>query len=80
VGSTQQGRALAEPAAVPLAVAYYRALASQGRVVYHVSPYASGAHAVAFNFDWIFDYYPMAYQRPGPEMTIYRLSGGLCKA
>jgi hypothetical protein len=79
VGSTQRGRALAEPGAVPLAVAYYRALASQGRVVYRVSPYASGAHPVGFNFDWSFDYYPMAYHRPGPEMTIYRLTGGRCK-
>jgi hypothetical protein len=78
VGSTQQGRALAEPGAVPEAVAYYRALARQARVLYHVSPYAAGAGPVAFNFDWSFDYYPLAYRRSGPEMTIYRLSGGLC--
>ena len=31
---------------------------------------------VDFNFDWSFDYYPLAYARPGPEMTIYRLNGG----
>jgi len=80
VGSTQQGRALAEPNAVPEAMAYYRALARQARAVYHVSPYAAGAHPVAFNFDWSFDYYPLVYHRAGPEMTIYRLSGGLCKA
>ena len=80
VGSTQQGRALAEPTVVPEAVAYYRALSREGKVVYHASPYAKGAHPVAFNFDWSFDYYPMAYHRPGPEMTIYRLSGGQCKA
>ncbi len=79
-GSTQAGRAFAEPSAVPQAIAYYRALARQGRVVYHVSPYASGARPVAFNFDWSFDYYPLAYRRPGPEMTIYRLSGGRCRA
>ncbi len=80
VGSTQQGRALAEPNAVPEAVAYYRALARAGKVVYHVSPYATGAHPVAFNFDWSFDYYPLAYHRPGPEMTVYRLGGGRCAA
>ena len=80
VGSTQQGRALAEPSVVPEAVAYYRALSREGKIVYHASPYAKGAHPVAFNFDWSFDYYPMAYDRPGPEMTIYRLSGGQCKA
>jgi hypothetical protein len=77
-GSTQSGRAYAEPRAVPEAIAYYRALARQGRVVYRVSPYAPSAKPVAFNFDWSFDYYPLSYRRPGPEMTIYRLSGGRC--
>jgi hypothetical protein len=33
---------------------------------------------VAFNFDWSFDFYPLAYERPGPVMTIYRLRGGAC--
>jgi hypothetical protein len=80
VGSTQAGRAYAEPRAVPQAIAYYQALARQGRVVYRVSPYAAGAKPVAFNFDWSFDYYPLSYQRPGPEMTIYRLSGGRCRS
>ena len=42
-GSTQSGRAFADPKAVPLAVAYYRALARQGEVVYRASPYAAGA-------------------------------------
>ncbi|HEV3072286.1 MAG TPA: glycosyltransferase family 39 protein [Solirubrobacteraceae bacterium] len=79
VGSTQRGRAMAEPNAVPEAVAYYRALARAGRVLYRVSPYAKGAGPVAFNFDWSFDYYPLAYHRPGPEMSVYRLSGGGCK-
>ncbi len=77
-GSTQYGRAYAEPGAVPEAIAYYRALASQGQVVYHVSPYSKGAGPVAFNFDWSFDYYPLAYERAGPEMTVYRLHGGRC--
>jgi hypothetical protein len=35
---------------------------------------------VPFNFDWSFDYYPLAYARPGPEMTVYRLTGGACRA
>jgi len=77
-GSTQAGRAYAEPGAVPEAIAYYRALAAQGQVVYHVSPYSLGARPVAFSFDWSFDYYPLAYRRPGPEMTVYRLHGGRC--
>jgi 4-amino-4-deoxy-L-arabinose transferase-like glycosyltransferase len=77
-GSTQSGRAFAAPRAVPNAVAYYRALARQGEVVYHASPYSPGKGPVAFDFDWTFDYYPLAYHRPGPEMTVYRLHGGRC--
>jgi hypothetical protein len=77
-GSTQSGRAFADPAAVPHAIGYYRALAAQGEVVYRSSPYARGRGPVAFGFDWSFDYYPLAYERPGPQMTIYRLHGGRC--
>jgi len=78
-GYTQSGRASADPAAVPHAIAYYRELERQGEVVYHASPYNSaGKDDVAFNFDWTFDYYPLAFHRPGPEMTVYRLHGGRC--
>jgi 4-amino-4-deoxy-L-arabinose transferase-like glycosyltransferase len=78
-GYTQSGRAFADPQVVPHAIAYYRELASQGEVVYRVSPYNSaGKDEVAFNFDWTFDYYPLAFHRPGPEMTVYRLHGGGC--
>jgi hypothetical protein len=77
-GSAESGRAFADPARAPLAVAYYRALARSGEVVYHVSPLRSGARPPAFNFDWSFDYYPLAYVRPGPAVTIYRLRGGRC--
>jgi hypothetical protein len=77
-GTTQSGRAFADPKIVPHAIAYYRALEHQGEVVYHVSPYGPGEHPTAFNFDWTFDYYPLAYHRPGPTMTVYRLRGGRC--
>jgi hypothetical protein len=77
-GSTESGRALADPRAAPLAVAYYRALAGQSEVAYRASPYSRGSHPPAFNFDWTFDYYPLAYTRPGPEMTVYRLRSGRC--
>jgi Dolichyl-phosphate-mannose-protein mannosyltransferase len=77
-GSTESGRAGADPGAVPLAIAYYRALERRGEVVYRASPYARGQDSVAFGFDWSFDYYPLAYDRPGPEMTVYRLHGGRC--
>jgi hypothetical protein len=77
-GSTQSGRAFADPAAVPEALAYYHALARQGDVAYRVYPYGRGDRPVAFGFDWSFNYYPLAYYRPGPVMTVYRLHGGRC--
>jgi Dolichyl-phosphate-mannose-protein mannosyltransferase len=77
-GSTQAGRAWADPGAVPGAIAYYRALARRGQVVFSASPYAHGRSVPRFNFDWSFDYYPLAYERPGPQMTVYRLRGGGC--
>ena len=43
-----------------------------------VSPYARGKGPVTFNFDWTFNYYPLAYNRPGPTMTIYRLTRRRC--
>jgi hypothetical protein len=77
-GSTQSGRAFADPRAVPLAIAYYRTLEREAEVVYRASPYAAGSGPVGFSFDWSFDYYPLAYARPGPTMTVYRLRGGRC--
>jgi 4-amino-4-deoxy-L-arabinose transferase-like glycosyltransferase len=78
VGSTQRGRAEAEPEAVPNALRYYRTLEQRSKVAYHASPYGRGRGPVGFNFDWTFNYYPLAYSRPGPEMTVYRLRGGQC--
>jgi 4-amino-4-deoxy-L-arabinose transferase-like glycosyltransferase len=78
VGSTQRGRAEAEPGAVPNALRYYHELERRSKVVYDVSPYSKGKGPVGFNFDWTFNYYPLAYNRPGPEMTVYRLQGGQC--
>jgi hypothetical protein len=77
-GSTESGRAFADPASVPQAISYYRALAREGSLVYSSSPYSAGAGPVPFGFDWSFDYYPLAYARPGPEMRVYRLNGGRC--
>ena len=79
VGSTQRGRAEAQPKVVPHALAFYRELEERSKVAHEVSPYSKGEGPVKFNFDWTFDYYPLAYNRPGPEMTIYRLQGGACK-
>lgn len=78
VGSTQRGRAEAEPEQVPNALKYYEELERRSKVAYTVSPYAKGKGPVKFNFDWTFNYYPLAYNRPGPVITIYRLQGGRC--
>jgi len=78
VGSTQRGRAEAEPDAVPRALAYYQELERRADTAYVASPYRKGAGPVKFNFDWTFDFYPLAYHRPGPTMWIYHLRGGRC--
>ncbi len=75
IGSTQYQRALTEPRQVPQAVAYYDALARRGRELLRISPVAAGGRLPAFNFDWSFDAYPLAYQHPGPELIVYRLRG-----
>jgi hypothetical protein len=78
VGSTQRGRAEAQPDVVPRAIAYYRELERRSVLAYAASPYRKGAKPVKFNFDWTFDFYPLAYERPGPVMQVYRLRGGKC--
>jgi hypothetical protein len=77
-GSTQRGRAEAEPEEVPQAIAFYRKLERESRLAYEASPYARGKGPVKFNFDWTFDYYPLDYHRPGPVMSIYRLTNDRC--
>jgi hypothetical protein len=69
--SVIKGRA--EVAKLPQALAYYDQLAKQSKVVYHTSPYKPGAKPVRFDFDFSYNYYPAAFERPGPEITIYRL-------
>ncbi len=77
-GSTQSGRAYTDPQAAPHAIAYYRALQQQAQLVYRISPYSHGHAPGVLNFDWSFDYYPLGYQHPGPELRLYRLHGGRC--
>jgi hypothetical protein len=62
----------------PAAAAYYRQLEERGEVVFHASPYQEGAEPVPFNFDWVTNHYPFEFERPGGEVTIYRLRGGAC--
>jgi len=79
ISSLQAGRSFAQPKLAPAAIAYYAALANRAHLIYHVSPFARGSRAVPFSFDWSIDYYPYQYSRPGPEMSVYRLSGGKCQ-
>ena len=79
-GSFAYGRVYAEPNEVPSAVLFYRKLAREAEVAYRAIPYDPGAGPVAFNFDWSTNFYPLAYHRPGPEMVVYRLTGGACAA
>ena len=37
------------------------------------SPYKPGADPVPFSFDLSYNYYPGAYERPGPTVVIHRL-------
>jgi 4-amino-4-deoxy-L-arabinose transferase-like glycosyltransferase len=77
-GSTQRGRAEADPSAAPHALGYYRALEQSARLVYRVTPLRDGPAPGKLSFDWSFDYYPLSYERPGPEMTVWRLGGRGC--
>jgi hypothetical protein len=77
-GSTQQGRAVAEPDAVPSALRYYEALGRDGKVVFTALPTKDDRPLHAFSFDYSFNYYPLSYARPGPEIIVYRLSEENC--
>jgi hypothetical protein len=53
--------------------AYYRRLDRESDVLREFSPYKPGADPVPFSFDLSYNYYPTAYERPGPTVVIHRL-------
>ena len=53
--------------------AYYSRLERDADLVREFSPFKKGADPVPFNFDLSYNYYPGAYERPGPTVRIYRL-------
>jgi hypothetical protein len=57
----------------PDARAYYRRLDRESSGVREFSPFKDGSEAVPFNFDLSYNYYPRAYERPGPIVRIHRL-------
>jgi Dolichyl-phosphate-mannose-protein mannosyltransferase len=57
----------------PQARAYYERLERDAELVREFRPYKDGADPVPFSFDLSYNYYPGAYERPGPTVRIYRL-------
>jgi 4-amino-4-deoxy-L-arabinose transferase-like glycosyltransferase len=53
--------------------AYYRRLDRESELLREFSPYDEGADPVPFSFDLSYNYYPTAYERPGPTVRIHRL-------
>jgi hypothetical protein len=70
-------RGRAENAGVPRALAYYKRLQAESTRIYHLSPFKPGRKSVPLHYDFSYDYYPTAYQRPGGIIDVYRLHG--CK-
>jgi 4-amino-4-deoxy-L-arabinose transferase-like glycosyltransferase len=57
----------------PRARAYYRRLERESWPLAYFSPYKYGYKPVPFSFDLSYNYYPRAYERPGPVVDIRRL-------
>ncbi|MEX2196944.1 MAG: glycosyltransferase family 39 protein [Thermoleophilaceae bacterium] len=66
-------RGRAENDEVPQALAYYERLEREADLVREFSPYEDGAEPPDFHFDLSYNYYPTAFERPGPVVKIYEL-------
>jgi hypothetical protein len=66
-----RGRAVA--AGDRSALAYYDRLARESDLVYAISPYRADEDPPEFSFDLSYSYYSPAYERPGPDVRVYRL-------
>lgn len=66
-------RGRAENDEVPEALAYYERLEREAELLKVFSPFAPGADEPPFHFDLSYNYYPTAYERPGPVVKIYEL-------
>jgi hypothetical protein len=67
-------RGRAENAKVPQALAYYDRLERESKRIFYASPYDEGAEKVDLHYDFSYNYYPKAYNRPGPEVGVYQLN------
>ena len=66
---------------------YYEALERNGTVRFSASPWGAvgspggpGSDVVPFDYDFSYDFYPLAYNRPGSMVQVYELRGGACGA
>ena len=66
-------RGRAEAAGDRAALAYYDRLERESELVYAISPYRADEDPPGFSFDLSYSYYSPAYERPGPEVRVYRL-------
>jgi 4-amino-4-deoxy-L-arabinose transferase-like glycosyltransferase len=71
--SNEAGRALADPGRAAQALAYYRTLAREARLVHVSSPFAAGASPPRFDFDASYQFRNSAFRRPGSEIRVYAL-------
>ena len=83
--SNYWGLALSDDLVGQRARSYYRALADHGTVRFSASPWGDvgspggpGNDVVPFDYDFSYDFYPLAYDRPGPMVQVYELHGGQC--
>jgi hypothetical protein len=77
-GTTQEAIARQEPERLPGAIAFYEALERREELMHRIDPFEPGSEPVPFNFDWAINYYPLEYERPGPEINVYRLQHKAC--
>jgi hypothetical protein len=71
VGSHQRDRGLADGLAG--ARAYYERLTRESDQLARFSPYRDDADPQPFSYDFSFNYLPLRFARPGPEIEIRRL-------
>ncbi len=83
--SNYWGLALSDELIGDRARGYYEALERNGTVRFSASPWGAvdrpggpGEDVVPFDFDFSYDFYPLAYDRPGPMIHVYELRGAGC--
>jgi 4-amino-4-deoxy-L-arabinose transferase-like glycosyltransferase len=84
--SNYWGLTLADEGRRNFARGYYERLDREGELVFSASPWGHirspggpEQDVVPFDFDFSYDFYPLSYDRPGPMVHIYRLTGGKCR-